>query len=473
MKPYHPFLLLLLLASSAAAAPQFPITSTFNNGDAGDWVQMNINSLGMDADSDVLVTIPFEVPDSDTPAAPAPSDGVLSFYDMDNGDWGFVNSVKFAGNLSAAFGGTLSFTQHWSTLTAGGDPTENNIPNVMFYGLDPTGKKIAIVNYIPAALTRDTEHPFSQPLNTSGGWYWLDQNTPFVPSGDLTLATNTQIQQVLANVQSLYILGEFYTGSDRGYLDNVVLTAPAAPMPTITVANAEAKEDIGLIRFPVTLSAPSATPIDITYQSTEIPQNPSSATGGADFVLITNTLHIPAGATTAEITIHLIDDSLIEVDPETFRLLLTVSSNAILNQSSVIGTIIDDDIENYWVWAQSHGLTTDDAPDLDFDGDGISNRMERLLASDPSGFQAGDGQLVAVAGAESGYQRYEFRLQSGPRITWILQSSNDLKSWNDDISSIDYFLRRDTSGPALRQLMFEVPVTSGSQKFWRIQVLAF
>ena len=122
MKSYHHLILSLLLGCSAANSAQFPISSTFDNGAPGDWVQMNINSLGMDAETDVFIDIPFEEPDSTTPPAPAPEAGLLSFYDMDNGDWGFVNSGKFAGNLSAAFGGTLSFTQRWGTLTPGGDP---------------------------------------------------------------------------------------------------------------------------------------------------------------------------------------------------------------------------------------------------------------------------------------------------------------------------------------------------------------
>jgi hypothetical protein len=346
----------------------------------------------------------------------------------------------------------------------------------MFYGLDATGQKIAIVNYIPASLTRDEEHPFSQPLNTSGGWYWLDEYTPFVPSGDLTLATDEQIKQVLANVQSLYILGEFYTGSDRGYLDNVVLTAPAAQMPTVTVGNSEANEINGQITFPVTLSAPSETQIDLIYQSAELSdfsRSPAHATAGSDFISGTHTLHIPAGATIAEITVNLINDSLIEAEPEAFRLVLTAPSNATLNQSPPIGTIHDDDIDSYWLWAAANGLTTEDPPDADFDGDGVSNRVERLLASDPSSFQAGDGQLVPVPGADIGRQRYEFRLQAGPRINWVLESSSNLESWNVDVASIDYFLTQDTSGPELRKLTLEVPVKPDMRKFWRIRVMAY
>ena len=476
MKPYLHLILSLLLGCTAANAAQFPISSTFDNGAPGDWVQMNINSLGMDAETDVLIDIPFEVPDLTTPPPPAPGEGLLSFYDMDNGDWGFVNSGKFAGDLSAAFGGTLSFTQRWGTLTPGGDLTENSAPNVMFYGLDATGQKIAIINFIPASLTRDEEHPFSQPLNTNGGWYWVDEFTPFVPSGELTLATDEQIKQVLANVQSLYILGEFYTGSDRGYLDNVVLTAPAAQMSTVTVGNAAANESTGKITFPVTLSAPSATQIDLIYQSAELSdfsRYPAHATAGSDFVSSTSTLHIPAGAATAEITVDLINDSLIEAEPEAFRLLLTAPSNATLNQAPPVGTINDDDIDSYWLWAAANGLTAEDPPDADFDGDGESNRIERLLASDPSGYQAGDGQLVPVTGADTGRQRYEFRLQAGPRINWVLESSRNLQSWNVDVAAIDYFLTQDTSGSALRKLTLEVPVTSDARKFWRIRVMAY
>lgn len=219
MRKLTGFLLLPLLLCHAANAATFPVTSTFDNGQAGDWVQMNVtgDSLG-------LLAIDFAEPGEDTPPAPAPGAGLLSFYDMDNGDWGFVNTTKFAGNLSAAFGGNLSFTQSWGTRTGGTDPTENSAANVIIGGLDNAGNKTAIMYFNPVVLTRNDQHAFSKPLNSSGGWLWVDD---FTPLSDLTPATDAQIKQVLSKVTFLYILGEFYTGDDRGYLDNVTLTAPA------------------------------------------------------------------------------------------------------------------------------------------------------------------------------------------------------------------------------------------------------
>jgi hypothetical protein len=216
-------LLLLPLLCHAASAATFPITSNFDDGQAADWVQMNVGGDPLE-----LLAVDYAGPGEDTPPAPAPGAGLLSFYDMDPGDWGFVSTTRFAGDLSAAFGGSLSFTQRWGTRAPGPDPTENFTANVIFGGLDDDGDKIAIVNFNPTILARDDLHAFSKPLDTSGGWLWVDEFTAFGPPDDLTPATAAQIKQVLSKVTFLYILGEFFTGDDRGYLDNVALTAPAA-----------------------------------------------------------------------------------------------------------------------------------------------------------------------------------------------------------------------------------------------------
>ena len=220
MRRLTELLLLPLILSHAASAATFPITSTFDKGQTEGWVAMDITG-----DSRDVLAIDAGGPGEDTPAEPAPSAGVLSFYDIDAGDWGFVNTDKFTGDLSAAFGGTLSFTQSWGTLTPGPDPTENFTANVVFGGLDATGKKISIVNFNPVILSRNDLHRFSKPINASGGWYWVDEFTPFAPMHDLTPATDAQIKQVLSHVTFLFILGEFFTGDDRGYLDNVTLTS--------------------------------------------------------------------------------------------------------------------------------------------------------------------------------------------------------------------------------------------------------
>ncbi len=466
-RPIGVVMLSAMLWPSAAIATQFPLVSTFANGDPEGWVTFNVEPNPW-----VLGAIPWEAPDSGTPAAPAPAAGLLSFYDMDPGDWGFVNDTTFSGDLSAAFGGTLSFRQRWNTLEPGPYPTENFTPNVVLAGHNEQGLPIAIVHFNPVVLAREAWHPFSQQLDASGGWYWVDENTPF-QTENLTPATGAQIQQVLRKMTFLYILGEFFTGADRGELDDVTISAP---IPTITVDDATKRENEGTLAFRVRLSAAAAVPISLAYQTAELaPGDPglARATLGRDFVGLSSTLLIPAGTLATTLEVPLIDDSVIEPATEAFRLLLTKPANALLANAQAIGSIVDDDSDAYGLWATAHGLTGQAAgPDADFDGDGVPNSIERLLNSDPAGFRPGDGRLVAVAGAPTGRQRFQFSLLSGPRLNWVLESSSTLLSWIQLEAPLDYILQQDVAADGVRHLQFEVPLSPGGRNFWRIRVTA-
>ncbi|RYX78251.1 tandem-95 repeat protein, partial [bacterium] len=91
----------------------------------------------------------------------------------------------------------------------------------------------------------------------------------------------------------------------------------------------------GLIKgtFTVTLSKPSATDTELTFTLT------GTATEGADYTTVTpKTVLIPAGATTATITIPVLSDALLEGN-ETVIATLTVSSNPLINVNTAPATI--------------------------------------------------------------------------------------------------------------------------------------
>lgn len=67
-----------------------------------------------------------------------------------------------------------------------------------------------------------------------------------------------------------------------------------------------------------------------------------TATSGADFLPAVGVASIPAGSTTASITVPVVEDTLLERD-ETFRVILSEVSNALLADASAVGLVLDDD----------------------------------------------------------------------------------------------------------------------------------
>ncbi len=88
--------------------------------------------------------------------------------------------------------------------------------------------------------------------------------------------------------------------------------------------------------IPVTLSAASGKTVSVSYSTVA---NTASAT---DFTVSSGTVTFTAGQTVANIAIPITPDRLSE-DDETFSLVLSNPSNVSLNQTTVTGTILNDD----------------------------------------------------------------------------------------------------------------------------------
>jgi CSLREA domain-containing protein len=108
-------------------------------------------------------------------------------------------------------------------------------------------------------------------------------------------------------------------------------------LPVISADGVSALEDGGLLTFTLTLDHASTQPITVTFATSD-----GTALAGSDYVAISGTLIIPAGESSAQIAVTLLDDGDIEGD-ETFTLILSDPQNAALGDASVTGTILDDD----------------------------------------------------------------------------------------------------------------------------------
>jgi hypothetical protein len=135
-------------------------------------------------------------------------------------------------DVSAAFGGTLSFD-----LESTGDrtgPLLNSGGNIRdTYDVSLAGNGITLM-IDKAIAPPGTWTPFSIDLDAAAGWLRLS-------GPGQVAATDSDIQQVLASLQTIEIRGGYYTGTDVTGLDNVSFNAPApattsAPLPPVAVA---------------------------------------------------------------------------------------------------------------------------------------------------------------------------------------------------------------------------------------------
>jgi hypothetical protein len=110
--------------------------------------------------------------------------------------------------------------------------------------------------------------------------------------------------------------------------------------PTLSLGDASAAEgDFGLtpMVFAVTLSAPSGHEVAASYATAR-----GSARAGADYLPAAGTLRLPAGSTSATITVAIVGDRVRE-RTETFWLNLSAPQGASILDGSGVGWILDDE----------------------------------------------------------------------------------------------------------------------------------
>ncbi len=126
-------------------------------------------------------------------------------------------------------------------------------------------------------------------------------------------------------------------------------------LPTLSIANASVTEgDSGTtsLTFTVTLSDLANGSVDVAYSTSD-----GSATAGSDYTAVSNSpLTIPAGSTSATITVTVLGDTDTESN-ETFSLTLSnPSANAALGTAVATGTIVNDDVAT--ISLNDTGITT-------------------------------------------------------------------------------------------------------------------
>ena len=173
-----------------------------------------------------------------------------------------------------------------------------------------------------------------------------------VPSSGVTFAPGetTKTIQVVTNTDNIseasenfsvnlvVVSGAQTTGGKLSGTGTIVdQTAP--PVISIGDPPAAVNEGTSLV-FPVTLDHPVSTAMTVRYSTVN-----GTATGGSDFTTRTNvTLNIPANTTSLSISISTTNDSIDELSPENFTVVLnTPSSPLTIGNGTATGLINDND----------------------------------------------------------------------------------------------------------------------------------
>ncbi len=152
-------------------------------------------------------------------------------------------------------------------------------------------------------------------------------------NGDTDVESDEIFHIVLSEPQNAVLGTDRATGS---IIDDDV----AAETPQISIASASIEEgDSGTANLEFTVSLDKAADNDasVTFSTADI-----TATAGSDYQARSGTLTIPAGSTSAIISVAISGDLLVESN-ETFRITLGNPLNATLQSSVGTGTILNDD----------------------------------------------------------------------------------------------------------------------------------
>ena len=173
--------------------------------------------------------------------------------------------------------------------------------------------------------------------------------------------------------------------------------------PIASVADATASEGAGSIAFTLQLHAAAIHPASVRYKTTVLDSAGDTAAAGEDFTTTLGTVNIAVGDTSATITVPIIGDSVDEGD-ETFLLELSDPDLLVLDDSTAVGTIVDDD-PGFWVDDRS---VRENAGSMEF----TVQRDHTSIADVAVEYRFGSGGS-AVGGADCAVDGVDFEWPSG------------------------------------------------------------
>ena len=183
------------------------------------------------------------------------------------------------------------------------------------------------------------------------------------PSGTLTMpaGSDTGTITIMTTSDAVHDPGETLvvtlTSAESGDRDDVrfagrVATVTILDPGTVTASVAQAEvEEGGRLYFDVTLSQASEDDVAVLWETSDDAEASAAATADVDYLKNSGIVIVPAGETSAVISVQTLEDTVAAEGAETFRLDLTAArtgfgpqaANLSLGVASALGTILDDD----------------------------------------------------------------------------------------------------------------------------------
>jgi len=237
------------------------------------------------------------------------------------------------GGIFVSDGATLNFAH--SLLAAGGCAVFSATVNDMGYNISDDGSCIA------AATSFDAD-PMLEPLSDNGGstfTHALPFDSPAVDAIPLDDCDAEFDQRGTERPNG--------NGCDIGAFEAII-------PPSLSVSDATGNEATGLLTFLITLSFvhTSNVTVDITTSN-------GNAESGNDFTATQVTAHIPAGDSSTTVSVPVLDDG-IEEPNESLTVTLSNPTNALLDQDTATGTILNDDVAPMPLCATGLSFEADD-----------------------------------------------------------------------------------------------------------------
>ncbi len=269
--------------------------------------------------------------------------------------------------LSLTSGGVLSGTptqRGGYTFTV--RSTDATTPTAQFVDKGYTGTvQNPSLALVPASVTAIQGVAFSQALSTAGGVaphsYLLETGT--FPAG-ISISSAGVVSGTTAAAPGNYPVTLRVTDASTGagsYFELEPFTVTVSPPPTVTIAVAPAsvsEDGATNLTYTVTrsLNLSSPTTVNITTGGT--------ATSGTDYTGGVATVVIPAGATTATITINPSVDGTVEADETVILTVAAGTGYTVGAPASATGTILNDDVPSATITVAPAAVAEDGAPNL-------------------------------------------------------------------------------------------------------------
>ncbi|MBO9998033.1 MAG: hypothetical protein J7641_03330 [Cyanobacteria bacterium SID2] len=233
------------------------------------------------------------------------------------------------------------------------------------------------------------------------------------------------------------------------------------PYPTVTVSDALVTEgDSGTTNlvFTVELSSASDDVVSIDYATAD-----GTATAGIDYTATSGTLTFDAGTTQQTISIPVQGDGDIE-DDETLSLALSNPTKTVLSDTTVLGTILNDDFDTPGFNLPS-GANIANVRDYGAKGDGVTDDTAAILAAmaDNRAVYFPDGTYLVSETLRWSDDR-RLLIQGESRDNTIIKLEDNIESFGNTATPqpvIELFGGGST-GQAFQNSIFDITVDVGS-----------